>query len=85
MSNLDNKKGKLDESQLDRISGGVIFDASDIDGADSRNPWELLDDTTGATLGRFPSRDAAVAAAGSKGKNHMVVNWDQVQELRGLK
>ena len=85
MANLNEVNGKLNEAELDGISGGVIFDATGIDGADSGNPWELLDDTTGNTLGRFPTRDAAVAAAGAKGKNHMVVNWDQVQELRGQK
>ncbi len=77
--------GKLDEAMLDGVSGGVIFNASGIIGADSNNPWEVLDDTNGNTLGRFPNRDDAVAAAGKLGKNHMEVNWDQVQQLRGQK
>ena len=29
--------------------------------------------------------DDAIAASGAKGKNHMIVNWTQVQELRGQK
>ncbi|MBR1524746.1 MAG: hypothetical protein IJ641_09885 [Lachnospiraceae bacterium] len=84
MSDFNEKiNTKLDEDDLENVSGGVIFNATGIIGADSNNPWELLDDTNGSTLGRFPTRDDAIAAAGAKGKNHMEINWDQVQQLRG--
>lgn len=76
---------RLDNDQLDGVSGGLIFYAGDIEGADKDNPWELLDDTDGRTLGRYPEKDDAIAASGAKGKNHMIVNWTQVQELRGQK
>ena len=79
----ENVNARLDDEAMDNVSGGVIFNAAGIDGADRQNPWELLDDTNGATLGRFPTRDDAVAAAGAKGKNHMEINWQQVLELRG--
>ncbi len=77
--------GKLDEELVAKASGGVIFNASNIDGADKNNPWEVLDDNNGQTLGRFSNRDDAIAAAGKLGKNHMEVNWDQVLQLRGQK
>ena len=77
--------GKLNDDMLDGVSGGVIFNSSGIIGADQNNPWEVLDDTNGNTLGRFANRDDAIAAAGKLGKNHMEVNWDQVQQLRGQK
>ncbi|MBQ9361516.1 MAG: hypothetical protein IJT96_10840 [Lachnospiraceae bacterium] len=75
--------GKLNDDMLEGVSGGVIFNASGIIGADNNNPWEVLDDKNGNTLGRFSNRDDAVAAAGRLGQNHMEVNWDQVQQLRG--
>ena len=39
--------GKLDEELVAKASGGVIFNASNIDGADKNNPWEVLDDNIG--------------------------------------
>ena len=48
---------RLDEDQLDGVSGGLVFYAGDIEGADKDNPWELLDDTDGRTLGRYPEKD----------------------------
>lgn len=77
--------GKLDEELVAQASGGVIFNAVNIEGADKNNPWEVLDDNNGQTLGRFSNRDDAIAAAGKLGKNHMEVNWDQVLQLRGQK
>ncbi len=77
--------GKLDEELMEKASGGVIFNAINIDGSDKNNPWEVLDDNNGQTLGRFSNRDDAIAAAGKLGKNHMEVNWDQVLQLRGQK
>ena len=74
---------RLDENQLDGGSGGLVFFAGDIEGSDKDNPWEVIDDTDGTTLGRYPSRDDAIAASGAKGKNHLIVGWNQVQELRG--
>ncbi|MCR5686549.1 MAG: hypothetical protein K6G58_00755 [Lachnospiraceae bacterium] len=81
----DKMNGKIDESLLEGVTGGVIFDASGISGADQNNPWEVLDDTTGNVLGRFKSKNDAVWAAGQIWKNHMEVNWDQVLQLRGQK
>ncbi len=75
----------LDPALLEGVTGGVVFDASGISGADPNNPFEVLDDKNGTKLGAFKTRDAAMAAAGMLGQNHMEVNWDQVLELRGQK
>ena len=76
-------KNMLTDDELNNVAGGVIFNASGISGADHNNPWEVLDDKTGDVRGRFANRDDAVAYAGRMGQNHMEVNWDQVQQLRG--
>ncbi|MBO5622332.1 MAG: hypothetical protein J5959_11970 [Butyrivibrio sp.] len=85
MSEMEKNINKLNDDELDGVAGGVIFNASGIIGADKDNPWEVLDDRNGNTLGRFKSRDEALAAAGRLGQNHMEVNWDQVLQLRGQK
>ena len=76
---------KLSDNDLENVSGGVIFNAWDIEGADPDNPWEVLDDHTGKVLARTNNRDDAIALASRNGQNHVELNWDQVQELRGLK
>ncbi|MCR5591484.1 MAG: hypothetical protein K6F73_08095 [Lachnospiraceae bacterium] len=81
----DKLRGKLDESLLEGVTGGVVFDARDISGADPSHPFEVLDDKNGTVLGRFTSMNDAMYAAGTISQNHMVVNWDQVLQLRGQK
>ena len=76
-------KGKIGVDELDRISGGVLFNASGISGSDPNNSWEVLDDKDGHVIARFPNELAARAALGGLNENHMVVNWDQVLQLRG--
>ncbi|MCR5774610.1 MAG: hypothetical protein K6G42_05950 [Lachnospiraceae bacterium] len=85
------ENNKINEDRLDEVSGGIIFDASGIDGADKNNPWEVLDDTTGERVAGYPSESAARQAAmdgipmadGSKRRyNLLKVNWDQVLSLR---
>lgn len=84
MSNEKNVNAeRIDDSNLENVSGGVIFNSSGIIGADKNNPWEVLDDRNGNVIGRYATRDDAIANAGKSGQNHMEVNWDQVQQLRG--
>ena len=78
-------KNEMDDSRLEGISGGVLFNAAGIIGADPNNPWEVLDDKTGNVIARFPNRHDALAATGKFSENHMEITWDQVQQLRGLK
>lgn len=76
------KKEMINANELNSIAGGVLFDASGIIGSDVNNPWEVLDDKDGHVVARFPSEYAARVALGGLNENHVVVNWDQVLQLR---
>ncbi|MBR5376573.1 MAG: hypothetical protein IK139_04770 [Lachnospiraceae bacterium] len=82
---------KINDDDLSNASGGVIFNASNISGADPNNPWEVLDDHTGNNIyinGQkqvFATRQEALDAAKRIGANSMEVSWDQVLQMRGLK
>ncbi|MCR5650942.1 MAG: hypothetical protein K6F86_07165 [Lachnospiraceae bacterium] len=84
---MDNKN-IINDSDLGNISGGVIFNASGISGADRNKPWEVLDDRTGNNIyinGEkqvFETREKAIEAAKRIGANHMEVTWDQVLQMR---
>ena len=72
--------------ELDEISGGMIFNASNIEGSDPNYPWEVLDNNDCRVLGRFPNRDLAVQYANSFGDGSSYdaqeVDWNTVQRLR---
>jgi hypothetical protein len=79
---------KLSEDELDGVSGGAIFNASNIIGSNKDKPWEVLDDKgnivrdkNGNEL-RFASRDDAVAAAATAGVGWDEVNWNWVVDRR---
>ncbi len=78
------------EEELEKAAGGVIFDASQINGADPTHPIELLDNQNGNVLARFTNRNDAVNYAHAQwgygnAMDTMDVTWDQVLELRGLR
>ena len=87
----DELNNRIDDRELEGVAGGVIFNASNISGADQSKPWEVLDDHTGNNIyinGQkqvFATRQEAVDAAKRIGANVMEVNWDQVLTMRGLK
>ena len=79
---------KLSEDELDGVSGGAIFNASNIIGSTEGKPWEVLDDKgnikrdkDGNEL-RFASRDDAVAAAARAGVGYNEVDWGWVVDHR---
>ena len=82
---------KINENDLEGISGGVIFNSKGITGADDSKPWEVLDDHTGNNIywnGEkqvFATKEEAEKAAKMIGANTMEVTWDQVLQMRGLK
>ncbi|MBQ7562810.1 MAG: hypothetical protein IJT16_02340 [Lachnospiraceae bacterium] len=79
------KSRRLDDSALDNVAGGVLFDASGISGADPTHPWEVLDDKNGNKITSFATKQEALDYLRNNGQNHMEVNWDQVLQLRNLK
>lgn len=75
---------KIIDEKLNNVSGGYIFHAKDISGADPNKPWELINEK-GEVVGRYESRDLAIYNAGYNHENMMEINWDQLLQLRGLK
>lgn len=82
----ETKMGRLSDDDLEGVSGGVLFNASKISGADPGKPWEVLDNNNGNVLNRFTNRADAEKwtrdTYGNAGGNTMEVNWDQVQAMR---
>jgi len=86
---MNNNINKIDDSELENVSGGVIFNSTGISGADPSKPWEVLDDKNGNNIYEngqklcFASRQEALDAAARYGMNRMEVNWNQVLQMRG--
>ena len=78
-------KIKINEDELDEISGGMIFYAKGYE-ADQNLPWEVVANNDCHVLKAFGTRDEAEAYAKQFGKhdsyNTQLVDWDTVQRLR---
>ena len=80
---MDDKK--LNDSELENVSGGFIFNASNISGSDPSRPWEVIDNKNGNVLNRFATKEQAWSCASSYGGSTydtMEINWDDVCSLR---
>ncbi len=76
---------RIDDKELENISGGLIFNATNIAGSDPANPWEVIDNKNGNVIGRFPTRDQAYASASSyHGSTYdtIEINWNDLCNLR---
>ena len=77
---------KINDSDLDNISGGLIFNASNISGSDPARPWEVLDNKNGNVLQRFTTQADAEnwvkSTYGNSALNTASVDWNYVQALR---
>ena len=61
-----NDNNRLSEDSLENVAGGRILNATGMPGADANNPWEIVDNTTGATLYRYNCKEAAIVDAVKK-------------------
>ena len=80
-----NNNNAINDADLGNVSGGLIFNASNISGSDPTHPWEVIDNKNGNVLARCATRDQAVAAAqqyGGNPYNAMEVDWNAVVSLR---
>lgn len=80
-----NNNNAINDAELGNVSGGLIFNASNISGSDPARPWEVIDNKNGNVLARFATRDQAVAAAqqyGGNPYNAMETDWNGVCALR---
>ena len=57
---------KLNKENLEEVVGGRILNAAGMPGADANNPWEIVDNKTGATLYRYNCKEAAIVDAVKK-------------------
>ena len=77
---------KMNDSDLENVSGGLIFNASNISGADPTRPWEVLDNKNGNVLQRFTNQTDAENwvrnTYGNNALNTAKVDWNYVQALR---
>ena len=76
-----NNENRLDDSVLDNVAGGYVFNAQNITGADQNNPWEVIDNN-GDTIARFNNKDQAMGYATGKGLTAQEINWDFLNGLR---
>ena len=79
-----NKNNRLNDDQLESISGGYVFDASNIIGHQDGAPWEVINDK-GDVVGRFSDYNEAVKNAQDAHLNPEMIGWDKLQELRSRK
>ncbi len=76
---------RLNDEELEGISGGMIFNATGRPEADPFRPWEVINNDNGEILGRFSTQGEACEFAKRFGKNpynDMIVPWETVEELR---
>ncbi len=81
-----NNDKKIHDAELDNVSGGLLFNASNIIGSDPSRPWEVLDNKNGNVIQRFSNENDArnwvINTYGSNALNTANVDWDYVQALR---
>ena len=75
------KNNRLDDQSLDNVSGGYLFNSSNIIGADKDRPWEIIDDK-GDVKGRFSDYGEACRNAKAMGLTDDAIGWDEVQRRR---
>ena len=89
MAELNNNK--INENDLDGVSGGAVFYAGGISGSNPNAQYEVINDTDrivngkgkGEVLGQFSSMNEAIAAAQRDNISTMEIGWNAVQGLRG--
>ncbi len=76
---------KINEDALDEISGGMVFNASGIEG-DPNRPWEVVANNDCRVLAAFSTQGEACEYAKQFGKhdpyNTQLVDWNTVKRLR---
>ena len=73
-----NEQNRIPEENLGEISGGRILNAAGMPGADINNPWEIVDNKTGATLYRYNCKEAAIVDAVKKWGG---TDYDDVRDI----
>ena len=69
---------KIADDSLENIAGGRILNATGMAGSDPNNPWEIVDNKTGATLYRYNCKEAAIVDAVKKWGG---ADYDDVRDI----
>ena len=69
---------QLNDNDLDEVVGGRILNATGMPGSDINNPWEIVDNKTGATLYRYNCKEAAIVDAVRKWGGS---NYDDIRDI----
>lgn len=78
-------KEKLNDNDLENVSGGLLFYAGDVDGSKKGKPWEVIDNYNGNVVRRFADYDEAYDYARSFGgdpENVREIKWGELDWLR---
>ncbi len=75
-------KNKINDNDLEQISGGQIFYAKGISGSDPDKPWEVVNEK-GEVIDRADSKEYAIWLAGKHNVNFEEVDWKKLCEMRG--
>lgn len=79
------KTKKLNEDELDKVSGGYTFSAGRYAG-DTSKSFEVIDDATGNVVGRYATEDEAIRMAKKKHQSQKSIkSWNELYRLRRTK
>ncbi len=90
MPEIENKK--INDSELDKVSGGAVFDAAGIPGSDPDMRYEVINETDniilnkykkGDVIGKYNNSGDAAKAARNLGLSDDFIGLDEVNRLRG--
>ena len=83
--NKDIENNAISDNELEDVNGGLLFYAGDVEGADPRNPWEVINNASGEVVRRFNNYDDACDYARTYGpnpENVREVKWGELQSIR---
>ncbi len=72
------EKDRIPAEALEEITGGRILYAAGMPNADPNNPWEIVDNQTGATLYRYNCKEAAIIDAVKKWGGN---DYDDIRDI----
>lgn len=83
---LTDEAVKIDDEELDQVTGGMILNATGLPECEIGRPWEVIHNNTGEVLSRWSTQDEACYAAKqyNSGSTYdtQIVSIEQVKYLR---
>ena len=77
--------GRLNDSELENVNGGMVVFAQGLPEYDPSCPWEVVENNTGKLLGKFPTQAEACQygkSFGPESYNAQLVDVPTVLRLR---